>query len=134
MTLTFDPSSNKLLLIGLHIRQLCLCSTNLGFLLFSRKFSSRFEFGLSVLISLICVISGKVFGFSACSAYSAAKVFGCGSATLCLCGHSYLYAISVLNFLCNSSGLTPCSRNARKLSASWRFASRTLFSSRTSGQ
>ena len=27
------------------------CITNLGFLLFSRKFSSRFEFGLSVLIS-----------------------------------------------------------------------------------
>src|SRR2546423_3587668 len=41
----------------------CLCITKLGFLLFSRKFSSRFEFRLSVLISLICVISGEVLVF-----------------------------------------------------------------------
>ena len=39
------------------------CTTNLGFFVLSRKFSSRFEFGLSVLISLICVISGEVLVF-----------------------------------------------------------------------
>ena len=45
------------------VKMFSLLRTNLGFLLFSHKFSSRFEFGLSVLISLICVISGKVLVF-----------------------------------------------------------------------